>query len=101
MRSQYIKSLESLRDSSIIVMVSGMYEDVLEPLARHLEAPEGQPADASAPRHHRHTTALETRRSWWMSADISLHLPSLREYKKEPKIASAPMQTDGSAWDGA
>ncbi len=38
MRLQYIKSLESLRESSIIVMVSGMYEDVLEPLARHLEA---------------------------------------------------------------
>lgn len=38
MRSQSIKSLESLRNSSIIVMVSGIYEDVLEPLARHLEA---------------------------------------------------------------
>lgn len=38
MRSQTIKSLESLRDTSIIVMVSGIYDDLLEPLARHLEA---------------------------------------------------------------
>lgn len=40
MRSQYIKSLESMRGTSILVMVSGIYEDVLEPLARHLEAME-------------------------------------------------------------
>lgn len=38
MRSQSIKSLESLRDTSIIVIVSGIYDDLLEPLARHLEA---------------------------------------------------------------
>ncbi|WP_223702125.1 SDH family Clp fold serine proteinase [Sutcliffiella deserti] len=38
MRLQDIKSLESLRNSSIILLVSGMQEDVLEPLARHLEA---------------------------------------------------------------
>lgn len=35
-----LKALESLRGSSILVMVSGIYEDVLEPLARHLEAME-------------------------------------------------------------
>ncbi|MGD6776113.1 SDH family Clp fold serine proteinase [Sutcliffiella horikoshii] len=38
MRSQTIKSLESLRDTSIIVIVSGIYDDLLDPLAKHLEA---------------------------------------------------------------